>query len=209
MSTMGWDCSIRQFLDQAGSDAPTPGGGSVASLVAALGASMSSMVANLSQGVKFTAVQPQMERAVDTMRTLSERCEFLLADDITSFSAYMQALKLPKSTDEEKAARNRALEQATVGAIEVPLQLMELCRDGLSCANSITLTSNKNVISDLGISVILFEAAAQSALLTIEINLAGLKNAELKHRYTEQIRQLNIEITNTKTTALNTIRNII
>jgi len=206
MSITGWDDSIRDFLNKAGSDAPTPGGGSVAALVRALGASITSMVANLSQGAKFADVQPLMRDIVKQMESLSSRCEELLAADIASFQAYMEALKLPKSTDAEKAARAAAMEQAAVGAIEVPLALLKLCLDGLRCAQTITDCSNKNVISDLGISAILFEASAQSALLTIDINLAGLKDAETKRRYADETAALMTEISVIKETALNSIR---
>jgi len=206
MIDSGWDQSINDFLEQAGSESPTPGGGSVASLAAALGAAMASMAANLSQGEKFTDVLPQMKNTAEQMSLLSKQCEELLSADIAAFDAYMDALKLPKETDADKAARSLALRQATIHAIDVPLKLMTVCLDGLRCSEAIVLTTNKNVISDLGISLILFEAAAQSALLTVEINLAAMKDEALKQPYEERSLKLMTEISKLKNEALSAVR---
>ncbi|RUS42439.1 cyclodeaminase/cyclohydrolase family protein [Cohnella sp. AR92] len=205
-SSVSWDHSLREFLQQAGSSSPTPGGGSVAAVAAALGASMTSMVGNLSQGEKFALIQPQIDEAVFKMNSLIARCEELLQADIASFNRYMDALKLPKGTDEEKFARRGALHEATIQAIEVPLRIVELCRDGLVCTHGIAASCNKNVISDLGIGAILFEAAAQSALLTVEINLASFKDAELKLHYEHKLRELIDEVGELKGKALQITR---
>ncbi|OPA76862.1 methenyltetrahydrofolate cyclohydrolase [Paenibacillus selenitireducens] len=186
MSIVTWDHSIRSFVEEASSAEPTPGGGSVAALIGALAASMTSMVGNLSQGEKYIAYQDEMNEVLAKMERLIGNCEELLASDITSFQQYMDALKLPKGTDEEKEARKQAIQTATLAAIQVPLRLMEVCREGMQWTWRIAETSNKNVISDLGIGAILFEAAAQSALLTVEINLASLKDEALKQQYEVQ-----------------------
>lgn len=205
--TVSWDNSIRQLLQQAGSSKPTPGGGSVAALIAALGASMTSMVGNLSQGERFASIQQQISGVIRTMTHLTEQCEELLQADIASFNHYMDALKLPKSTDEQKLERGNAIQQAAIRAIEVPLRLMEICKAGMACTYSIAESSNKNVISDLGIGAILFEAAAQSAQLTIEINLASLMDLELKQQYTDKVLLLNRDIEDLKSKTLIITRN--
>ncbi|MCM3338505.1 cyclodeaminase/cyclohydrolase family protein [Paenibacillus sp. MER TA 81-3] len=201
-----WDSSIRSFLERAGSADPTPGGGSVAALVAALGAAMTSMVGNLSQGEKFAGIREQIELTLNEMNSLSALCEELLADDIRTFGQYMEALRLPKGTEEEQANRRQALREATYAAIEVPLRLLRVCRDGMRIAAAIAETSNKNVISDLGIGAILFEAAAQSAYLTIEINLASVKDAERKGEYAERSSQLLLESGQLKESTMHTVR---
>ncbi|MFF2886392.1 cyclodeaminase/cyclohydrolase family protein [Paenibacillus sp. NPDC057967] len=190
MSNVSWDDSIRRFLHQAGSPDPTPGGGSVAALVAALGASMTAMAGSLSQGEKFAAYEAQIQETLSEMRRLSAASEELLHADIESFNGYMAALKLPKATEDEKASRKLALESATLHAIEVPLRLMRLCRDGITSTAAIADSANKHVISDLGIGVILFEAAARSALLTVEINLRSMPESAMKSRYAEQAAAL-------------------
>ncbi len=135
------------------------------------------------------------------MNRLNEECRELFDGDIASFNNYMSALKLPKETEAEKLARKQAIYEAAINAIEVPVQLMEVCRTGIECAYSIAESSNKNVISDLGISAILFEAAAQSALLTVEINLASLKDLELKQQYADKVSTLMQQISDLKNKA--------
>lgn len=206
MSSQVWDQSIRYFLERAGSSSPTPGGGSVAALAAALGAAMTSMAGKLSQGEKFAQFQPQITGVIQEMQSLSGECEKLLQADMASFDQYMDALKLPKSTDEEKQRRKNALHQAALQAIDVPLRLITACRRGMIHTRSIAEISNKNLISDLGIGAILLEAAAQSALLTVEINLAALADPELAQQYRERLSALMEEISKLKGSVLQVVR---
>jgi formiminotetrahydrofolate cyclodeaminase len=206
MSNHIWDQSIRNFLEQAGSSSPTPGGGSAAAVAAALGTAMASMAGNLSQGEKFAAIQPQITRVLQEMQELNGECERLLQADMASFDRYMDALKLPKQTDEEKQHRKNTLHQAILHAIAVPLRLITVCRKGMAHARSIAGISNKNVISDLGIGIILLEAAAQSALLTVEINLASLKDPEQVRQYREELSALMEEIHELKSSTLQLVR---
>ncbi|MWC27666.1 cyclodeaminase/cyclohydrolase family protein [Paenibacillus sp. MMS18-CY102] len=204
---VSWDSSIRVFLQQAGSPAPTPGGGSVAALIAALGASMATMVGNLSQGGKYAPIQPQIVEVIEMMASLTTECEELHHADITCFNYYMEALKLPKVTDEEALIRNQAIHEAAIHAIDVPLRLIEVCKAGIICTHRIAESSNKNVISDLGIGAILFEAAAQSASLTVEINLNSLQDLLLKRQYASKLSLWISEIENLKNETLQIARN--
>lgn len=201
-----FDQTIRSFVTAAASDSPTPGGGSVAALVAALGASMTSMVANLTQGAKFAEYEETMNTAVSQMAAAIEQFETLLEQDMESFDRYMQALKLPKDTDEQKAARSEALRQAGLHATEVPLQLAKLCRDSLNASQVIAETANKNVISDLGIAAFLLESAAQSALLTVDMNLAGMKNAEQRAAFETERNAIAQEIVTVKDAVTDIVR---
>lgn len=189
MSDISWEQSIRSFVAQAGSAEPTPGGGSVAALVAALGAAMTSMVGRLSQGDKFAAIRPQVEETLAEMNRLNAECETLMHADIASFDRYMDALRLPKATDEEKARRRSALREAALQAIAVPMRLMAQCREGLTYTLRIAEGANKNVLSDLAIAAILLEAAARSALLTAEINFGALGDPSLAAAYAEQANE--------------------
>ena len=118
----------------------------------------------------------------------------------------MEALKLPKDTDVQKQIRKNAIHQAIIGSIDVPLRLVEVCKIGMEYTYSIAQSSNKSVISDLGIGTILFEAAAQSALLTVEINLASLQDEALKLQYGNQIYWLIDEIAELKMKTLRVTR---
>ncbi|URJ46944.1 cyclodeaminase/cyclohydrolase family protein [Paenibacillus polymyxa] len=206
MSELSWNNSIGHFLKEAASAAPTPGGGSVSALAAALGAAMTSMTANLSQGDKYAHIHEQITDVISSMERLSTHCEELMVADIQSFEQYMTALRLPKETDEEKRYRTHSLQTAVIAAIEVPMRLLEVCRDGLSQAYNIVEMSNKNVISDLGIGAILFEAAAQSALLTVDINLASLKDLDIKYSYETKTAALIREIGQIKDQTLLKVR---
>ncbi|MDF2835059.1 MAG: Formiminotransferase-cyclodeaminase [Paenibacillus sp.] len=201
-----WDGSIRHMLQKAGSASPTPGGGSVAALAAALGPSMASMVANLSQGEKFAHIQAEMAAVLDELTDLTAQCETLFHEDMETFEQYMQALKLPRDTDGAIDRRRQAIREATVQAIEAPLRLIEACRKGLRCAHGMVGIANKQVISDLGIGAILFEAAAQSALLTVEINLASLKDEEQRSVYAVRLSESMSEIEQLKSSTLQETR---
>ncbi|WP_165452189.1 cyclodeaminase/cyclohydrolase family protein [Paenibacillus thalictri] len=178
--------NIRQFLTDAASSSPTPGGGSIAALAAALGASMGAMVANLTTGPKFAAAETQMIALAGQMNQAIGEFEHLIREDIDSFQAYMNALGMPKSSPEEKAARSSALMQAAAAAAEVPFRLMSRCVGLMRLLGEAAGQVNKNVASDHGIALIMLEAAVQSAWLTAEINLPGMKNDELSAHYREQ-----------------------
>ncbi|MFS0726604.1 cyclodeaminase/cyclohydrolase family protein [Paenibacillus sp. 1P07SE] len=201
-----WDHPTRTFLERAASAEPTPGGGSVASLAAALAAAMTSMAARLSQGDKYAEHRGQTDEAIRLLQTLTASCERLMHADITAFDGYMAALRLPKETAEDKLARRQALDKATEEAIEVPLQLVRLCGDGIRCTQRLAAICNPHVISDLGIGAILFDAAAQSAGLTVEINLAALRDQAVKTRYAKSLAAQIREIADLKSEALEITR---
>ncbi|KEO83933.1 cyclodeaminase/cyclohydrolase family protein [Tumebacillus flagellatus] len=201
-----FDQPIRTFLTAAASNSHTPGGGSVAALAAALGASMTSMVANLTQGAKFAELEPAMQTVASQMSANIRECDELLEADMKSFDTYMSALKLPKDTEEQKASRSQALQAAAISATEVPLRLAELCRDALQTSQSIAETANKNVISDLGVAAFLLEAAAQSALLTVDINLPGLKDLDQKASFTAARNRIESDVTALRLSVVTAVR---
>lgn len=206
MTTVSWDDSLRRFLGRAASADPTPGGGSAAAVTAALGAAMTAMASHLTQGDKFAEMQQLIAPALEQMALLSAECEELLAADIRAFDHYMAALKLPKATDDEKRRRKSVLHVATLGAIDVPLRLMRVCRSGLQATESIAACTNPHVISDLGIGAILLEAAAQSALLTVQINLAALKDEATREEFEAAARELIDDIEQLKNRTLAVVR---
>jgi formiminotetrahydrofolate cyclodeaminase len=206
MTTTTFDQPIRTFLTAAASNSHTPGGGSVAALAAALGASMTSMVANLTQGAKFAELEGDMQRIANEMAANIRECDELLESDMKSFDAYMSALKLPKDTEEQKASRSLALQSAAIAATAVPLRLAELCRDALVTSQSIAEIANKNVISDLGVAALLLEAAAQSALLTVDINLPGLKDLERKAQFTATRNQIEQDVVSLRQSVVTAVR---
>ncbi|MCJ8014322.1 cyclodeaminase/cyclohydrolase family protein [Paenibacillus sp. KQZ6P-2] len=178
-----FDQTIREFLQTAASSSPTPGGGSIAALSAALGASMGSMVANITSGPKYEHVREQMTEIVKLMQSAISESESFLKKDMESFDGYMAALGLPKATDEEKQVRSTALQKAAVQAASVPLHLMKRSYEIISALSEITEQANKNVISDLGIALIMLDAAVQSAWITVEINLGSIKDTSVRSSF--------------------------
>lgn len=201
-----WDSTIKEFLEEAGAAKPTPGGGSVAALVGALGAAMASMAANFTKGAKYADVADEVESVLARLREMSMMCEDLLEADIVSFERYMAAIRLPKDTDEQKAARRHAIEEASHEAVAIPLRLMEACAEALGIACELAPYANKNVISDLGIGAVLFEAAAESALLTVEINLAAMSPSERRDEYDRASREWMSRIAERKVAAVDAVR---
>lgn len=170
---------IREFLDELASDSPAPGGGSVAALGAAMGAGLVSMVANLTVGKeKYRDNWAAMEEVCGASEPLRARFVALMNDDTASFNAFMAAMKMPKETDEQKAARKRAMEEASMGATKVPLDTLERCVEMAELANRAMRFGNPNTASDAGSAALLALACGKAAAYNVRINLPGIKDAQ-------------------------------
>ncbi|MDF2815729.1 MAG: methenyltetrahydrofolate cyclohydrolase [Paenibacillus sp.] len=200
------DHSIRSFLESASAAKPTPGGGSIAALVGALGASMAAMAANFSTGARFSSISEQVDDALRRLQQTDRDCEDLLEADIVSFERYMTAMKLPQVTEEQKEIRKQAILTASMEAVSIPLRLMEVCLEALRVTEVLAPLANKNVISDLGIGALLFEASAQSALLTVDINLAAMQASELRSEYERKSEGLISDIVRLKDNIVQQVR---
>jgi formiminotetrahydrofolate cyclodeaminase len=163
---------VDAFLEQLASSAPEPGGGAAAALVAATGAALVSMVANLTVGkTQYAAVGPEMEQA--RVRADALRAELVAAvdQDAAVFRRVMAAYALPRATEEEKAARRQATQQALKEASRVPAQVVRLCREVAALGIVTTQKGNVQAVSDAAIAALLADSAAQSAALNVKINL--------------------------------------
>lgn len=198
INVVSWDEPLRRIMEQLARSEPTPGGGSVASIVAALGAAMTSMTANFSQGEGFEEAEQHVAQALQDMEYISSACEWLMADDMESFGQYIEALQLPKLTPEQQEERRLTLYETRIQSIDTPLRLMECCLYGMYSAAPLIAVCNRTVLSDVGISIILFEAAAHSSLLTVNINLVTLKDEEQKQAYAGHATVLMNKITDRK-----------
>jgi formiminotetrahydrofolate cyclodeaminase len=171
------DRSARDLLDAFASPAPTPGGGSASALAAAVGASLLLMVARLpktrsgSEGER-AALDGQLEQ----LASARQRLAALTDEDSAAYDAVMAAFRLPKGTDEEKAARRRAIQAATRGATEVPLAVMQTCADALDSARAVAAAGNPNASSDVQVAIGLLAAGCAGADANVTINLTGLND---------------------------------
>jgi methenyltetrahydrofolate cyclohydrolase len=168
---------VGEWLDALGSDAPTPGGGAVAGLVAASGAAMLAMVGRLTIGKQaFADVEPRMRELVATADRA--RASFLeMADrDAHAFDGVMRAFRMPKETDEERTARSAAIQDGYAAAAMVPLEMARHAVDLMPLAEEATATGNPQASSDGYVGAIALHAASRAAIANVEINAAALKD---------------------------------
>lgn len=169
--------SIQTFLDDLASAKPTPGGGSAAAIMGAMGAALVSMVCNLTVGKKdYEAVEPEMKKLLGEAEALRGRLTGMIADDVAAFDGLMGAYKLPKATDEEKAARSAAIQAGLKRATEVPLECARACAQAMRLSHRAAQSGNLNVISDAGVAVLAAHAALRSAALNVYINAPSIKD---------------------------------
>jgi formiminotetrahydrofolate cyclodeaminase len=168
---------LRVYLEDAASNKPAPGGGSVSACAGALGAALVSMVCNLTRGrEKFAAVETEIVQLVEASEVARARLEQLLVEDTTAYNGVITAFKMPKDTDEEKAARKAAVQAGLVVAADVPLEIckvaVEVCRLSKIAAG----IGNPQAVTDAGIGAILGEAAVVGAALNVRINLGSIED---------------------------------
>lgn len=171
------DKPVSQFLTELASSAPAPGGGSVAALSGALGAALVSMVCNLTVGKKkYADVEKDIKALLENSERLRHKLADLLQADVQAYTAVSQAMKMPRATDEEKAARAKVMQQALKKATEVPLQIAEACVEVIALCQPAAEKGNKNAVSDAGVAILMAEAGLRSAALNILINLGWIED---------------------------------
>jgi glutamate formiminotransferase/formiminotetrahydrofolate cyclodeaminase len=166
---------LKAFADETASESPAPGGGSVAAYVGALGASLGTMVANLSSHkAGWDARWEEFSQWAEQGQKIKDELLALVDEDTAAFNAIMASFTLPKGSDAEKAARTAAIQTATKRAIEVPFRVMQLSADALPLALAMAKQGNPNSISDAGVGALCARAAVQGAFLNVRINAKGL-----------------------------------
>ena len=168
---------VIDFVAATASKEPTPGGGAIAALTGATGAALAEMVANLTFGKKgYEAVQSEMEELQTKSEAIRNRMLELSQADADVFNIFMNALGLPKNTDEEKVARTAAIQQAYKDAAMVPFEIGELAYQIFELAELASSKGNQNLITDGIIAAINARAAVKAAFLNVRINLSGIKD---------------------------------
>lgn len=194
------EMNLDTFVNELASVSPAPGGGSTAGLAASLGAALTSMVFNLTIDNKAgEGLAPEIIEEMKTRREemLKLKTEFidLVEEDTASFNRFMSALKMPKETEEEKAARKAALDQAKVDIITTPEKIAVSAAkawDAIELANNY---GNPNAVSDAGVAALMLDAAIKAALLNVKINLPMVKDEAKKAEYVERMNGLLAEST--------------
>ena len=186
--------NLRQFCNETLSDSPAPGGGSVAALMGALGASLGGMVANLSAGKRGwdDKLKYFSDWAVKAQQ-LKDELLFLVDEDTAAFNKVMAAFALPKESAEEKAARTAAIQSANKYAAEIPLRVMETAAKSYPLLAEMAEDGNPASISDVGVGLLAVRACIGGAAMNVRINLAGLKDEKFKSTLLKRIQQIGVE----------------
>jgi len=169
--------SIQEFSDALASGESTPGGGGAAALTGSQAAALVSMVINFTIGKKkYAAVQEEMESLLQQSEALRAELLALADSDVEAFNAVTACYGMPKSTDEEKAARTAAMQDALKGAAKVPFTVAERSLEVIRLADPVGEKGNKNVVSDAASAIYLAASALNCAIVNVNINLKFIKD---------------------------------
>jgi glutamate formiminotransferase/formiminotetrahydrofolate cyclodeaminase len=205
------DMNLTAFADETASESPAPGGGSISAYVGALGVSLGTMVANLSAhkpGAKWEDQYEIFSEPAVKGQKLKDQLLHLVDEDTNAFNKIMDAIRLPKSTDEEKAKRLKAIEDASKYAIQVPFTVMEKSLESMEVIKQMAEFGNPNSVSDAGVGALCARTAVMGAYLNVKINCADLndqafvddmlsRGAEIEKKANELEQEI-LKITNEK-----------
>ncbi len=197
------DMSLTDLVQETASDSPAPGGGSISASVGAFAAALAGMVANLSANKRDWDDRVEEFSAVaDQAQVLIDRFLYLVDEDTKAFDGIMSAIRLPKGTDAEKHTRLLALEQATLYAIEVPLDSLRAALASMDVIDQMVKTGNPNSVSDAGVAALCAGTAGEGAYMNVLINLGDYKDlnkgAALKKEADQVLEQLKARVEKTK-----------
>ena len=174
------DNSVDFFLEELAGSKPAPGGGSASANVSAFGAAMAEMVCNFTIGKKkYADVEAEVKEILERSEALREKLTAAIDLDTTAYNMVTAALHMPKETGEEKTARKAALQEATIGAMEVPRGVV---RDSLALLEELPRLveiGNRNLVTDAGCAALCALAGLRGAMLNVLINLSGLDDKDL------------------------------
>lgn len=178
------------FLDQLAAATPTPGGGAAAAQAGAMAAALTAMVARLSMGKKrFEAIEPRMREIAAEADDLRRRLTDARDRDSAAFEAVLEAMRLPREGEAEKAARASAIEQATLAAALVPQEVAIDAARAAELAAEAAETGNPNAVSDAASAVALARAALQAAAWNVRINAQSLRDASAVPEWTRRLEE--------------------
>lgn len=178
---------ITDYLELLGSEAPAPGGGAAGALAGAQGAALGIMVIDLTLGKqKYAEYQELCIGTRDVLAPLQKKLTESVDKDASAFGGFASAMKMPKDTEEEKAARRQALIDAAKYATEVPFETMNLCFEALKAIQPLPGKTNINAVSDIGVAAYELLSGIKASWLNVKINLPSLKDEELAGYYREK-----------------------
>ena len=166
--------TLSDFADETASESPAPGGGSISAYVGSLGISLATMVANLSSHKKgWDERWEELSNWAEKGQQYKDELLRLVDADTKAFNQIMNAMSLPKASDEEKAVRKKAINEATKFAIEIPFKVMQASYDSMEVIKAMAETGNPNSVSDAGAGALCARTAVMGAFMNVRINAAG------------------------------------
>jgi formiminotetrahydrofolate cyclodeaminase len=193
-NTVLTDKTVNQLLDAFCSSDPTPGGGSAAALSGALGVSLLAMVTGLPKTKTGTLeARAALDEARARLLDIRARLVDLVDRDTAAYDLVVAAFKKPKATDEEKAARKTAVQEAMRVATETPIETMRACAEAMHLAATVAEHGNPSAKSDIAVGIQLITAGSTGALLNVEINIGSLTDPTVVENLTQQLRAITSE----------------
>lgn len=181
------DLKVKEYLDILRSDEPAPGGGSVSALAGAQGAALMGMVCDLTTSKEKYAEHHEVCKVAKVKADLLYKGFAEGVDrDTEAYNLVSAAFKMPKETDEEKAARKKAIADGTLEATKIPFSVMKMADEGLELAQEMMGHTNPNTASDFGVAILNLMACMKGAWLNVKINLPGVKDEALAKEYAEK-----------------------
>ncbi len=166
--------TLSDFADETASESPAPGGGSISAYIGSLGVSLATMVANLSSHKKgWDSRWEEFSQWAQKGQQYKDELTKLVDADTAAFNKIMTAFGLPKATDEEKAARKQAIQEATKFAIEIPFKVMQLSYESMTLIKAMADIGNPNSVSDAGVGALCARSAVMGAFMNVRINASG------------------------------------
>jgi formiminotetrahydrofolate cyclodeaminase len=185
------DMGVEPFLEALASSAATPGGGSAAAIIGAMGAALVSMVCNLTIGKKkYADVEDEMKHVLGKAESLRRRLTGMIEDDVQAFDKVMAAYGMPKETDADKRKRDDAIQAALKLATDVPMRCCHAAREVIDLAGIASDKGNLNVISDAGVAVLAGYAALRSAALNVFTNARMINDRAFADAKLEELHEL-------------------
>lgn len=204
------DLSVRDFAQETSRESPAPGGGTIAAYMGALGAALGTMVANLSSHkAGWDSRCPEFSAWADKGQSLIGELLQLVDEDTEAFNCIMAAFGMPKKTEEDKAARSKAIQEATLYAAQVPLRTMKASFAAFEICRAMAETGNPNSVSDAGVGALAARAAVLGAGLNVKINAASLKDRATSDALVAEAEHLMAKADEEETSILKIVGNVI
>lgn len=204
------DLSVRDFAQETSRESPAPGGGTIAAYMGALGAALGTMVANLSSHkAGWDSRCPEFSAWADKGQSLIGELLHLVDEDTEAFNRIMAAFGMPKKTEEDKAVRSKAIQEATLYAAQVPLRTMKASFAAFEICRAMAETGNPNSVSDAGVGALAARAAVLGAGLNVKINAASLKDRAAGDALVAEAERLMAKADEEETSILKIVGNVI